>query len=159
MKKKSWLLLGLIFVFITLSCKKDDPTRVELLTGKNWKLVGCTIDPAVNVGGTLISDYYAQMSDCDKDDLYNYKENGSMTRDEGGARCNTNDPQTYMGQWAFNSDNTILTITITYGANSVTESHTIIELSKSSSKTKYTQLLDLGSGSINYTFTNTYTAQ
>lgn len=158
MKKNYYFLLGLIFLTITLSCKKD-PTRTELLTNKNWKLTACAIDPALNVGGTLISDFYAQMAACDKDDIYNYKDNGTMTRDEGPLRCNGNDPQTYMGVWAFSSDNSTLTVTITYGTTPVTQSHTILELTKTISRTKYTQNVDLGSGLLNYTFTNTYTAQ
>ena len=61
---------GLISLFTLLffgSCSKnetEDPpakTTTELLTAGFWKTTAMTIDPGVNIGGTVITDFYSQM--------------------------------------------------------------------------------------------------
>jgi hypothetical protein len=91
------------------SCKKDED-RTALLVGKNWKLSALTVDPAIDFFGVQISDLYAQFETCDKDDILTFEAGGTLTFDEGASKCDSSEPQTIAGTWAFNTDETILTV-------------------------------------------------
>ena len=112
MRKLNYLFIVSLFLS-TFSCKKDDaPSKKDLLSGKNWMLVSETISPAINFNGILITDLYAQMDDCTKDDISKFNANGTYTLEEGATKCDVNDPQVYdSGTWVFNSDQTILVMT------------------------------------------------
>jgi hypothetical protein len=108
------------------NCKKDDPepapapvppTDTEKLSNKNYKMTAATIDPAVEIApGVFVSNWYAQIPACEKDDLIKFaaadknSTSGAYTEDEGPSKCNTNDPQTTTGTWAWNTNKTIITI-------------------------------------------------
>jgi len=157
-------LLSVCFLFS--SCQKDEkkpeptpapapapppPTNTEKLTGKNFKITASTVDPALNVNGTMITNYYAQMADCVKDDLYKFNSNLTATLDENALKCNANDPQTLSGTWAWNTNETILTITF----GTYVQSYNIITNDGTTLKFSYV----LNDNGINYTFTDTYTKQ
>lgn len=145
--------------FSGCSDKKDDPapttpapepTKTELLTGKNWKLTAMTSDPAINwgTGGAMVTDLYAQMSACDKDDISVFNVNNTYTDDEGATKCDPADPQTTSGTWVFNTTQTIITL-------DGTDSYNIEALSSSSLKINQVY----NDGTTNYTFTMTFTKQ
>jgi len=137
------------------SCKKDAtptpaPTKTELLTGKNWKVTAFTSNPAIDWTGTgvMVTDIYAQMQACEKDDLFMFNTNGTTTDDEGATKCNPADPQTTSGTWAFNSTQTIITVDGMDDFNIETLSATTLKGN-----------MVFNDGATNYTFTITYTKQ
>lgn len=85
------------------SCKKDI-SRTELLTSGSWKLIALQTDffgvPA---------DAYADMEDCEKDNLFTFKTDNTIDLDEGPTKCDPNDPQTRNeGPWTlFDNDTKI----------------------------------------------------
>lgn len=150
---KNLRLLSLLFIiaFVTVfsACKKDDDkkpaSREDMLTGKRWKMTSATVDPAL----FGITDWYAQMEACDKDDYTEFKKGGQAIFDQGAQVCD-GEPQTQTGSWVFNGDQTKITVT---EPDSGPITYDIIELTNSSIKVKYTEK---GSDGINYTFTATY---
>ena len=107
--KKS-ILLALVAISLPFSCKKEDnPSKSELLTSHCWILSEATIAPAAIVNGAVVTDFYALMSLCDRDNLTCLLENGNVYVDEGASKCDPNDPQiNTSGTWWFNSDETVL---------------------------------------------------
>ena len=114
MRKISLLLIITLTVSV-LNCKKDEnvPTsRKDLLSGKTWIMTAETISPAININGTLITDFFSQEASCTKDDIGKFNANGTYTLEEGQTKCNVNDPQVFeTGTWTFNSDETVLVLT------------------------------------------------
>ncbi|MCB0552426.1 MAG: hypothetical protein KDD02_02655 [Phaeodactylibacter sp.] len=143
----------LTLVVLFPSCKKDDdPTRMELLTDKAWKLTAQVINPPIPAeNGTLVTDLYAQYDACNKDDLATFRDSGNVLFDEGPSKCMNTDPQTVTGTWAFNTTETILSITL----SNETSSWDIITLEDSKLVVEE-EFTDLG---ITYTITSTYAKQ
>ena len=147
---KKLLFATLILSSLFIGCSKDDnedvkqPTKTELLTAHYWQATAFTIDPAISIGGTNISDWYAQLESCDKDDIEKYNTNNTVTYDEGPTKCDPTDPQTETSPWSFNSDETILTVDGT--------SFKILSLTSTELKLSYIESLD----GINHTWTLTY---
>jgi hypothetical protein len=147
---KKILFATLILSSLFIGCSKDDkeevkqPTKTELLTAHYWQATALTIDPPLSIGGTQISDFYAQLDNCSKDDLEKYNTNNTVTYDEGPTKCDPTDPQTQTSPWSFNSDETILTVD--------GESYKILTLTSTQLKMSFKELID----GINYTYTATY---
>lgn len=115
MKKQILIGLSLISLFAVQSCKETtdpEPTKskTELLCASPWKTTAATIDPALNVGGTLISDFYSQYEPCDKDDLTKFESNKTGMYDEGATKCDPMDPQSDPFTWTFDLTETKITI-------------------------------------------------
>ncbi len=118
MRKTNFLLI-ISFTFLASGCQKDNEevTRKDMLCGKNWVLISETINPALDVDGTLITDLYSQYATCDKDDIGKFNTNGTYTLEEGKTKCEGTDPQVYeTGTWSFNSDETIIIVTPSSGS-------------------------------------------
>jgi hypothetical protein len=149
--RKLHLLLIVSLFLSALSCKKDDaPTKKDLLCGKNWILVSETVSPAINFNGILITDLYAQLDDCTKDDISKFNTNGTYTFEEGATKCDVNDPQVWdSGTWVFNSDQTVLVLT---SPSMGTVNADIIELTSSKIVISQESTID----DIKYTITDTY---
>jgi len=157
--------LGLAILGSTLaftSCKKDkkDPepepepvvlTNTQKLSNKNFKLTAATIDPGVPVGGATITDWYAQMDDCQKDDLLMFSDNGTYKDDEGATKCNTSDPQTTTGTWVWNTNETIITVT----TGTTVISFDVLTNDGTTLKVKLTEKI----GNTNYVLTETFVKQ
>lgn len=147
---KKILFATLILSSLFIGCSKDDkedvkqPTKTELLTAHYWQATALTVDPPLSIGGTQISDFYAQLENCSKDDLEKYNTNNTVTYDEGPTKCDPTDPQTQTSPWSFNSDETILTIN--------GESYKVLTLTSTQLKMSFSELID----GINYTYTATY---
>jgi hypothetical protein len=144
----------IIFVALSLTmlgCKKDDesPSKTDLLTDKNWIIIAATVSPGVNIGGTIVTDYYGQYQPCDKDDFVRFEKPNVFKSDEGATKCVAAAPQTTTGTWVFNGDQTIITLTEQGGAP---VSVNILELNDNTLKISFSEV----SGGISYTQTNTY---
>jgi hypothetical protein len=127
------------------SCKKDK-TVSELLTTGSWKFTVITIDPGIDLdgSGSLVTDLFAQLDACDKDDLTIFKSGGISNYDEGAVKCDSSSPQTTTGTWVLSADEKTLTFD--------GESWQILSLDDSTLKVKYAE--DYGSG-VTYTITAT----
>lgn len=160
LSKLSFYLL-LFAISFTISCNKDDDdngggdsqkTTAEYLTSGSWKLSAMTIDPGVSFGGAVLTDFYAQMQPCAKDDFSTFSSSGGVTDDEGPTKCSASDPQTTTGTWTLSADNT--TLTLEYP----NEDPTVIiiqEINDSVLKGTYTLIEDFGAGLTTYTFSMT----
>jgi len=144
--KKLLLILTVIMVFVS-SCT-EDKSNTELLTGTDWRISAWTVSPAI-LG---ITDWYANMEPCEKDDSFSFNSDGSASIDEGASKCDPDDPQTETGTWSFNSDETLLTII----ADGETQSWEIIDLTNKVLKIKWVNT-DPDDGTT-YTFTITFGA-
>jgi hypothetical protein len=126
---RSILYVSILTLLILASCSKDDPkvSKTDLLTSKAWKQ---TKVKAMGVEG--------EPDDCYKDNTYTYKTDKSYVEDEGATKCDPDDDQTTSGTWKFNSDETILTLTVGSDGLNISIDQTIVELSTSTLKVKYT---------------------
>ena len=149
MKKLLFILcLGSSVVFT--SCKKDDdPTKKEMLVGKNWVPTAMTIDPGLPIVGTNL---FNQIPACEKDDIIRFVADGKASFDDGASKCEVTDPQTTTGSWALNPTETILSITYTDGS---TISLTIKSLTSSKIVGTYQDVLN----GVNYTIELTMEAK
>ncbi len=145
------LLSGLILAGTSCSKDEDEKTNKDLLVGKDWKMTALTINPAVN----SMTDFYAFLPACTKDDLTKFNSDGTVNFDEGASKCDSGDPQTTYGTWSFNADQTVLSVT----ADGLTEAYTISELTETVLKFSYTMVDDLGEGEKTYTLAVTFTKQ
>ena len=105
-------MLPMFFSFI--SCEKDHeikPDKISLLTDGTWKISSLMVEPAIDWFGTPVTNVYAQLPECVRDNLTIFKSNGTVNFDEGPSKCDPNEPQTITGSWAFNPDQTILSLT------------------------------------------------
>lgn len=151
MKVVSTLLVAAAVSGALLSCsKKDDaaPSKTSLLTSNTWKLTAVTVSPGIPQGGTTITDYYAQLPACQKDNIYRYATPNVYTDDEGPSKCNSTDPQTNTGTWVFNTDQTVLTIS----EGGTTQSVNLTALDANMMVQSFGTTLN----NVTYTFTATY---
>ncbi len=155
--------LTLTSTILLTSCKKEEKepeptpaptpapapaqTNTQKITGKAWKTTAATVDPAYNVGGTMITDWYSQMPACSKDDLMTLNSNGTYTEDEGASKCDPSDPQVTTGTWVWNSNETIITIT----ENGASYNYEIVQNDGTTLKYKQSEII----GGINYVLTVT----
>lgn len=134
------------------SCKKDDdPTNTELLCSQPWMLSASTFDPPFHITDFgAITDYYAILAPCRKDDIWSFKTNGDYTIEDGASKCNPLDPTVLeFGSWVFNTDETVITTSTTYY---YTE-YTILELSSQTLQVRSTLIDTLDNV---YYWTETY---
>lgn len=115
--KKILLSLTIIAAMVFASSCKDDATpeptpkaktKTELLTSSSWKITGGTIVPPIVIFGVEISDMYAMMDECDKDDTKLYKVDKTGVTDEGATKCDPDDPQSETFTWAFDATEKML---------------------------------------------------
>ncbi len=117
--KNKVLILAISVLPFLYSCGDDtteDPTPVaqtktktELICASPWKATAITIDPAIDVGGTQITDWFSQFENCTKDDLYKFESNKTALGDEGPTKCDPSDPQSWPSTWTFDLTETKLT--------------------------------------------------
>jgi hypothetical protein len=161
MRKIILIIAALAFLTIS-SCKKEDEkttpakTKTELLTSKPWKSTALTINPGLSIDGPKITDFFAQMPSCSKDDTDKYNVGGTGVNDEGATKCHTSNPQSTPFTWVFHPSETILT----RGG----ESQNIIQLDETTLKVSTVvdgiAFLDIGGiPGLDYTITYTYSNQ
>lgn len=134
-----------IFVFFVLailglmSCEDDkNLSKTDIITNTDWVVTSMTISPGINLGDGEITDLFVLMDECDKDDIYRFFADGSFQLDKNGLLCYENEAQVQQGNWQFNENETVLTVTtIIDGATQISE-YEIIELNKNKIKGKMT---------------------
>ncbi|PJJ53178.1 DUF5004 domain-containing protein [Hymenobacter chitinivorans] len=138
------------------SCTKDKEnqpapkTKTEMLSGKDWVLTGQTVTPGLRADdGTIVTDLFPYLDDCDKDDLMRYETSGSCVLNEGPSRCEPTSPQQYAGTWSFESNETVLKTSIQSLGNS---SFNLVELNDNSLKLSGIRRIE----NAEYKFTYTY---
>lgn len=70
-------------------CKKEEPvTRTSLLTSTAWRMTAMTASPGIDDGtGRLVTDQYAELAPCNKDNTMRFATPNVLTYDEGRTRC------------------------------------------------------------------------
>jgi len=99
MKKISFLMT--LIVLSILSCGKDDAvSKTEMLTQSEWNLVASSLTAdGVEVPGS------SAIEDCDLDDTYKFKTDGSYIQDMGTILCYEDD-EPWTGTWTFKNNET-----------------------------------------------------
>ncbi|MCF8275615.1 MAG: hypothetical protein K9J17_02685 [Flavobacteriales bacterium] len=143
-------ILGLVIITLFASCKRD-PTTTELLTDGSWNMKTLTINPSITINGVVITDYYNQLYDYDKDNILTFNTNGIVTSDEGPLKEFPSDPQTKQGNWLLSTSEDVITVylnddTAVYELSAISESQLTLIYSQRDTATQ-----------INYTLTAGYT--
>lgn len=145
MKLNLLKLLPFLAILLLASCKKDKTSVADLLKdSKGWVQKSITTDPPLVILGTPITDIFAQLDNCVKDDIIFFQDNNKYVTDEGPTKCNPLDPQTETGTWALSADEKVITVD--------GESWDVLELTKSTLKVKYNYV----DGGLTYAFTATF---
>jgi hypothetical protein len=152
MKKTTLLGIALIatLAFFT-SCSKDSTTtttesNTQKLVGKNWFMSAAILNPGISDGmGGTITDFYALMDDCEKDNFMNFKADGTYISDEGILICDTTSAQTTPGTWKFTNNETNLLIDDSTNLG-------IVQLDAGLMKLKLISKIDTTNQTITYTF-------
>jgi len=145
MKMNFFKLLPLMAILALASCKKDDPSVVDLLKDdKGWILKALVSDPPIDFFGTQITDIYSQFDNCEKDDITFFQDDNKYLVDEGPTKCDSADPQTTTGTWLLSADEKVMTVD--------GDSWDILEISKSTLRVKY----QFSDGTLNYNWTATF---
>jgi hypothetical protein len=85
------------------------PTKTELLTNKNWRIISQT---ATTNTTTTTTDTFGPQKDCNKDDIFIYGTDGKFTWDEGATKCDPADDQVFItGTWVFADNETKIVLT------------------------------------------------
>lgn len=106
---KKVVLTLVCFVFLIGACKKDESQEVkksntEYLTTGVWYLRAFTINPGVVIGNSTVTDFYATLPACEKDDFQKFSANGTAVTDEGPSKCDPSNPQLDDFTWAFEAN-------------------------------------------------------
>lgn len=99
-------LIAFAALIVLSSCKKDDKSNTELLTAGNWKLVS-EMEKVDN--GNWVENI-GSYSSCDLDDYIIFKTNNTYEFNEGASKCDPTDPQIETGIWAFEANETKLSV-------------------------------------------------
>lgn len=109
------LILLFSFPLFFLQCNKEDPppTSAELLLG-NWGITADTWSPAYDLfgNGQKITDAYALMEACERDNIFIFKASNIGELNEGATKCDPTDPQTVPFTYLLKNNNTQLNISI-----------------------------------------------
>jgi hypothetical protein len=149
------LYLAVAAVTFLTACDKDKEkakpkTKTELLTSNNWIMTARTVNPAArDANGNLITDLFAQMDPCDRDDVWQFATPNAFTLDEGASKCSAGGPQSYPGTWSLGNNESTLTTKV---GNGQPDEYNIEELN--SNTMKLTETVTSGNGT-NYTITTT----
>jgi hypothetical protein len=107
MKRTNVILMAAVIALSVAGCgKKKEVTKKDRLVERDWVLVS-----HVSNDGVKDTDEFALLTPCEKDNIDHYDIDGVFHYDEGATKCNTTDPQEAKGNWAFDSDQTTLTVT------------------------------------------------
>jgi hypothetical protein len=102
----------MIVLFTFSACKKNkDETaasKLSLLTGKSWVMT----KNEVQFNGGPLMDVFPFFENCEKDNRWIFKADGSVELNEGPAACDNNTPGQVLDElrWAFRDNETKLEI-------------------------------------------------
>lgn len=147
--KKS-ICFALLALTLPFSCKKEDnPDNTTLLTQHCWVLGGAKVSPAITVSGVTVTDWYALLPFCDRDNVACLLKNGNVYVDEDATKCDPNDPQVVSsGRWWFSAGETAILAVIDGTSDTITSE--ILELD--SEQLQVRQTLDIFGGPHEVTF-------
>ena len=108
-----FLVANSLTIFISCNKDNDEPrgkTKTELLTAGNWILTAAIINPAYDyyVNVNPVTDIFAILEPCEKDDFETYKTNGTWEYNEGLTKCDPSSPQIFSEPWSFTANETKL---------------------------------------------------
>lgn len=101
---KSFTLL-LLSVFVFTACSKSSKTKTEYLTDKIWTQTAKGYDYNNNWTIESSENYLAS---CDKDNIWTFKNSGTLVEDDGAVRCYSATQWSY--DWEISSDDKKLII-------------------------------------------------
>ena len=109
MMKKNLYIFPLAVVVGLTSCGDDDDNgpaqnRTELLTAKTWRMTN--LEGQVN--GQTTSYWNFVFDACEQDDESKFNADGTYVLTDTGEECSPDNSET--GTWAFNADQTVLTV-------------------------------------------------
>lgn len=139
MKKQSRVLaLSILFLFVLVfACKKDENEEmIDIITSKNWKFGLTDLNTHTNPSGNNTN--YAVL-DCEKDDTFTFKTDGTMVRVFGAKKCDGDTGTSKTVKYSFNKDTKELVID---GVK-----YTVVEENKS--QLKYVLVTTAASGTSN----------
>jgi len=102
---KSFALLLLSAAIFTGCSKSETKTKTELLTSKTWVLSDYGYDDNLN---WTIESSESYMWTCEKDNVFTFKSDGTLSETEGTNRCYSATGYSY--DWTSSSDGTKLSI-------------------------------------------------
>ncbi len=148
-KKCFYLINWLVILGFLAACDRDknknenEPTLP--IVGK-WKLTAMTVSPPFEG----VTNIFAILEDCVKDDIYEFKANGTFEFSEGATKCNPDDDQIWFrGNYTLNSDSKTL--------NYEDETYEVLELNNTTLKLSFTE--EGEDDGITYTVIQTLTKQ
>ncbi len=105
---KKITLIAACFYLFTNACKKDEnkepqKSKTEFLCSGQWYLKVFNINPGVKIGNSTVTDFYATLPPCEKDDFQKFSPNGTAFTDEGPTKCDPSNPQIDEFIWAFDA--------------------------------------------------------
>lgn len=119
-------------LLLFLSSCSENKSNSELILG-DWQVTALTVDPPQIENGVVITDLYAQMEDCDKDNYYSFNSNNTYKFDQGTIICDSLEPQNISGNWNFLNDETELQLI--YQSDTIL--YTLIDLDEELLKMSY----------------------
>ncbi|AEE52898.1 DUF5004 domain-containing protein [Haliscomenobacter hydrossis] len=156
---KTWSRLASVMAILSIalastSCElfekdddKDDDNVKNKIVG-TWQLKSLTSDPAIDWFGTPVTNVFAQLPACVKDDLVIIQSNNTYLEDEGTSKCQPSAPQTVSGTWALNPAQNVISVS----RDGDTESWNLLNLGK----TEFTAEYPIEEGGVTYTFKAVY---
>jgi hypothetical protein len=101
---------ALMIAGLFTACSKKDSsstpsTTTPTVVGK-WHLVDIQSDRPVPIATGMVTDLWVIVSDCAKDDYYQFNADGSLEINNGAIKCDPNEPQSTAATWKY-SNNTL----------------------------------------------------
>lgn len=98
-KHFSYFLLLLVLV---VSCKKDkNQDLLTILTSKTWKYSLADKNPSTN--GTGVAIPFNVIAECEKDNVFQFKNDGNLLVQSGITKCAPTDPATKTVTYSYNA--------------------------------------------------------
>ncbi|HLO81363.1 MAG TPA: lipocalin family protein [Chitinophagaceae bacterium] len=146
-------ILALALFIISSSCSKDDSkpavSKAQMIA-RNWKQTDLLASQAGLPAVSIFDTFYQP---CNKDDIWQFKADGTYIVVEGASKCNAADPDTVSsGTWQLTDSDTKIIID---DASEPAQTLNIVELSTTTFKLSGTETI---SGSV-VTATIIFTAQ
>ena len=103
----------LALIVFSSSCNKENENLhtsfTYHLTNSDWQLSCLDVSPGIDAqNGEHITDLYANLDKCYKDNSWDFEDNGSCFISEGQYRCNEDNPAVDTTAWHFNAEGTAL---------------------------------------------------
>jgi hypothetical protein len=132
--------LVLVLFLVISSCSKDDDkqgaTKAQLIA-RNWKQTDLL---AAQAGLPPVSIFDTFFDPCNKDDIWQFKSDGTYSVVEGASKCTSTDPDTVTtGTWQLTDNDTKIIID---DASEPAQTLNIVELTNTSFKLSGTETIN-----------------